>query len=342
MTPSPCGSCSRTRAASTALRRCGPTRWRTSPRCSGRFSAAPARAASSLTATAATQCSGSSSPTSPEPRSRRRQPGSSSNRSAWPTLVPDAGPGLAGRRVRLPAHAGRFVRARADPMFALQSAGGLWSTGPDLVRFGSGWRTLLPGELAEQALRPHARSMTQLRRSGSAGCCSARWSRRPQRGRAGFVGLADHPSEHGPRQRCADQPAGPRRAGERHAAPLGRLSTARPATRAIPPTRPTVGPVPSQGQHPRRKVVKIIFGKLLVRLHASDCWTCCRWSSQVLLAWRQRRAMMAPVRGQTRAAVQMPVPSGSLRPAPAPRKAPSAGTQVPPAHQACRAHRRLV
>ena len=41
-------------------------------------------------------------------------------------------------------------------MFALQSAGGLWSTGPDLVRFGSGWRTLLPGELAEQALRPQA------------------------------------------------------------------------------------------------------------------------------------------------------------------------------------------
>jgi CubicO group peptidase (beta-lactamase class C family) len=39
-------------------------------------------------------------------------------------------------------------------VFALQSAGGLWSTGPDLVRFGSGWRTLLPGELAEQALRP--------------------------------------------------------------------------------------------------------------------------------------------------------------------------------------------
>jgi len=42
-------------------------------------------------------------------------------------------------------------------VFALQGAGGLWSTGPDLVRFGSGWRTLLPGELAEQALRPHAK-----------------------------------------------------------------------------------------------------------------------------------------------------------------------------------------
>jgi CubicO group peptidase (beta-lactamase class C family) len=41
------------------------------------------------------------------------------------------------------------------PLFALQSAGGLWSTGPDLVRFGSGWRTLLPGDIAGQALRPH-------------------------------------------------------------------------------------------------------------------------------------------------------------------------------------------
>jgi CubicO group peptidase (beta-lactamase class C family) len=51
---------------------------------------------------------------------------------------------------------GSFV-PEPPPVFALQSAGGLWSTGPDLVRFGSGWRTLLPGELAEQALRPHAR-----------------------------------------------------------------------------------------------------------------------------------------------------------------------------------------
>jgi CubicO group peptidase (beta-lactamase class C family) len=50
---------------------------------------------------------------------------------------------------------GSFV-PEPPPVFALQSAGGLWSTGPDLVRFGSGWRTLLPRELAEQALRPHA------------------------------------------------------------------------------------------------------------------------------------------------------------------------------------------
>jgi CubicO group peptidase (beta-lactamase class C family) len=60
----------------------------------------------------------------------------------------------AARGYRL-AQDGSFV-PEPLPLFALQSAGGLWSTGPDLVRFGSGWRTLLPGELAEQALRPHA------------------------------------------------------------------------------------------------------------------------------------------------------------------------------------------
>ncbi len=42
------------------------------------------------------------------------------------------------------------------PAFAFQAAGGLWTTAPDLVRFGSGWRRLLPDHLAEQALRPHA------------------------------------------------------------------------------------------------------------------------------------------------------------------------------------------
>lgn len=51
------------------------------------------------------------------------------------------------------AEDGSLVR-EPPQVFALQSAGGLWSTGPDLVRFGSGWRTLLPGELAAQALRP--------------------------------------------------------------------------------------------------------------------------------------------------------------------------------------------
>jgi CubicO group peptidase (beta-lactamase class C family) len=89
------------------------------------------------------------------------------------------------------------------PTFTLQSAGGLWSTGPDLVRFGSGWRTLLPGELAEQALRPHARQYDSaaeiglgwlLQRpldaaghSGSGPGSSASLITRPSTGRTGVV-----------------------------------------------------------------------------------------------------------------------------------------------------------
>jgi len=38
----------------------------------------------------------------------------------------------------------------------LPPAGGLWSTAADLVRFASGWRGLLPADLAAEALRPQA------------------------------------------------------------------------------------------------------------------------------------------------------------------------------------------
>ncbi len=38
----------------------------------------------------------------------------------------------------------------------IPAAGGLWCTAADLVRFGDGWASLLPGELAREALRPHA------------------------------------------------------------------------------------------------------------------------------------------------------------------------------------------
>jgi CubicO group peptidase (beta-lactamase class C family) len=72
--------------------------------------------------------------------------------SWFPTRAPVAPDAVLGYRLE---RDGSFV-PEPPPVFALQSAGGLWSTGPDLVRFGSGWRTLLPGELAEQALRPHA------------------------------------------------------------------------------------------------------------------------------------------------------------------------------------------
>jgi CubicO group peptidase (beta-lactamase class C family) len=36
------------------------------------------------------------------------------------------------------------------------AAGGLWSTAADLVRFGQTWATLLPDELAREALTPQA------------------------------------------------------------------------------------------------------------------------------------------------------------------------------------------
>ena len=38
----------------------------------------------------------------------------------------------------------------------IPAAGGLWCTAADLVRFGAGWASLLPAELAREALRPHA------------------------------------------------------------------------------------------------------------------------------------------------------------------------------------------
>jgi CubicO group peptidase (beta-lactamase class C family) len=47
----------------------------------------------------------------------------------------------------------RAFRASTD-LCTLPAAGGLWSTAADLVRFARGWRGLLPGDLAAEALRP--------------------------------------------------------------------------------------------------------------------------------------------------------------------------------------------
>jgi CubicO group peptidase (beta-lactamase class C family) len=38
----------------------------------------------------------------------------------------------------------------------MAAAGGLWTTAPDLVRFGRNWTTLLPARSVEEALRPQA------------------------------------------------------------------------------------------------------------------------------------------------------------------------------------------
>jgi CubicO group peptidase (beta-lactamase class C family) len=39
---------------------------------------------------------------------------------------------------------------------AVAAAGGLWSTAADVARLGLDWRSLLPRQLADQAVRPHA------------------------------------------------------------------------------------------------------------------------------------------------------------------------------------------
>lgn len=76
------------------------------------------------------------------------------------------GCGPAGQLGERPARVYRRIAsgAGAAPTFGpagarvclIPAAGGLWSTAADLVRFGAGWASLLPGELAREALRPHA------------------------------------------------------------------------------------------------------------------------------------------------------------------------------------------
>lgn len=41
-------------------------------------------------------------------------------------------------------------------VYVMPAAGGMWTTAGDLLRFGNGWSTLLPAELAADAVRPHA------------------------------------------------------------------------------------------------------------------------------------------------------------------------------------------
>lgn len=72
--------------------------------------------------------------------------------SCFPDQSPTSERAVKGHRLTLDGSFG----LEPLPAFTLQAAGGLWSTAPDLVRFGSGWRSLLPDQLAEQALRPHA------------------------------------------------------------------------------------------------------------------------------------------------------------------------------------------
>ncbi|HEY3981975.1 MAG TPA: serine hydrolase domain-containing protein [Streptosporangiaceae bacterium] len=71
--------------------------------------------------------------------------------SSFPASWPQDG-AVTGYRV---AGDGTFEPAPAQ-VSTLPAAAGLWSTAPDLVRFGLGWASLLPGGLAREAIRAHA------------------------------------------------------------------------------------------------------------------------------------------------------------------------------------------
>jgi Beta-lactamase len=43
-----------------------------------------------------------------------------------------------------------------DEVAAIPASAGLWTTAADLIAFGTGWSSLLPGDLAADAFRPHA------------------------------------------------------------------------------------------------------------------------------------------------------------------------------------------
>jgi CubicO group peptidase (beta-lactamase class C family) len=69
--------------------------------------------------------------------------------TAWPTDDPNAVTGY-----RLLAD-GIFATARRQ-VCTMPAAAGLWATAADLIRFATGWSSLLPDSLAREALTPHA------------------------------------------------------------------------------------------------------------------------------------------------------------------------------------------
>ncbi|MQY34616.1 hypothetical protein SRB17_25860 [Streptomyces sp. RB17] len=71
--------------------------------------------------------------------------------SSFPTMPPATG---AATGYRLSTE-GSFEPVPAQ-VCTLPAAGGLWTTAPDLVRFGLGWSSLLPDALAREALSPQA------------------------------------------------------------------------------------------------------------------------------------------------------------------------------------------
>ena len=77
-----------------------------------------------------------------------------------------------------------FVPAPAK-VATVPAALGLWTTADDLVRFALGWSALLPGPLAEEAMRPLARSSASSQVATGLG-----WQVNESRGVAGMSGMA--------------------------------------------------------------------------------------------------------------------------------------------------------
>ena len=87
--------------------------------------------------------------------------------ASWPHEDPDA---VTGYELEPD---GTFV-PDLDEVAAIPAAAGLWTTAADLVRFGTGWSSLLPDDLAADALRPQAPTRPVPAGSASAGASTRR------------------------------------------------------------------------------------------------------------------------------------------------------------------------
>ena len=85
---------------------------------------------------------------------------SGSSASAWaaPASAPPASAGHPAVTCYDVGESGMFESLPTE-VARYAAASGLWCTAADLARFGLGWRSLLPGRLAEQALRPHVATL---------------------------------------------------------------------------------------------------------------------------------------------------------------------------------------
>lgn len=73
-------------------------------------------------------------------------------------------------------------RPAPEQVCTMPAASGLWAAAEDLVRLGGGWRSLLPDELAREALTPQAS------RAPAAGQMGLGWILNSEKGLAGHQG----------------------------------------------------------------------------------------------------------------------------------------------------------